>query len=264
MIVVGFMEFFKIINYQNMLSNNINHTALSISRYSYSLDKSKELLNKSGIKLELGLSDELISSGINTGYAWNKIFNEELKLYTNRAEVVSGINGVSIINSSFNKNGDGVNDIILNYRMKINVLENINLGFRLCNRGYFRSWIGKSIIDDSIYNSYDTTQEKVYITENGKVYHLSKNCTHINISVTKVMESKIDNFRNSNGAKYYKCELCVKNGSCNNGSVYITAEGKRYHYNQGCGRIERTVIEIDKTEIKNRKMCDRCKKLGGK
>ena len=257
---MGFMEFFKIINYQNMLGNNINQTALSIARYSYSLDKSKGLLNDTGIKEELGLSNELIISGINMGYAKNKIFTEELKVYTEKVDIVNGMKGISIITSSFDKNGDGVNDIRINYRINANVIGNTNFGFRLTNRCYFRSWIGKSIRSDSIDNNSDIKQEKVYITKNSKVFHLSKKCTHINIVVTKVLESKINNFRNSNGAKYYKCELCTKNSDSKNGEVYITAEGKRYHFNQNCGRIERTVIEIDKSEINDKKLCDRCKK----
>ena len=258
------MEFFKIINYQNMLSNNINQTALSIARYSYLLNKANDLLDTSLLKEESGVSEELINSGINIVYAWNKIFNQELKDYTKKVDIVNGINGISIITSSFDKNGDGVNDIRLNYRINAKVMGNINFGFRLTNRCYFRSWIGKSIRKDSIDNNLSITQEKVYITENGRVYHLSKNCTHINIIVTKVMESKIDNFRNSNGAKYYKCETCTKNVSSKNGEVYITAEGRRYHYNQSCGRIERNVIEVDKSEIKDMKLCDRCKKMGEK
>ena len=74
------------------------------------------------------------------------------------------------------------------------------------------------------------------------------------------MESKIENFRNSNGAKYYKCESCTKKACIENGEVYITADGKRYHYNQNCGSIERTVIEIEKSEINDKKLCERCKK----
>ena len=223
------------------------------------IDKVNDLVDKKEMELELNLPSQLINYGVNGSYAFNEIFSKEMKDYTKKVDVVNGIKGISIITSSFNKNGDGINDIRLNYRINAKVLDSAAFNFRLTNRCYFRSWIGKSIVNNNVENNL-VTQEKVYVTVNGTVYHLSKNCTHINIIATKVMESKIENFRNSNGAKYYACELCTKNSKSKNGEVYITAEGKRYHYDSKCGKIDRTVIEISKSEISDKKLCSRCEK----
>ena len=147
-----------------MLTNNVIQTALSIARYSYFLDKLKELWDTSEIKEELNLPNELINASINQGYAWNKIFTQDLKRYTKKVDITNGINGISIINSSINKSKDGINDIILNYRINAKLVGNIKYGFRLANRCYFRSWIGKSISGDSVDDSFYEVYEKVYIT----------------------------------------------------------------------------------------------------
>ena len=241
------MELFVILNYQNLVQHNVNRAALSIGRNSYSLDKIKELSDVNQITNDLGLSEELILSGINIGYAWNKIFTQELKEYTKKVDVTNGINGISIITSDINEDNNGINDIKVNYRISADILGNNKIGFCLSNRCYFRSWIGKSISEDMEQETIN--QQKVYITKNGKVYHLKRDCTHINIVITKVEAAKIEGYRNSNGAKYYACEVCVKNAKATNTEVYITTDGRKYHNTKECGKIERSIIEMDKSEV---------------
>ena len=109
----------------------------------------------------------------------------------------------------------------------------------MANRCYFRSWIGESICENAAEGL-----QKVYITKSGKVYHLYRDCTHIELSVHNVKFGELNELRNSYGGIYKKCERCVKKLPSENYIVYITDNGDSYHCNEKCSSIVRDVIEI--------------------
>ncbi len=105
----------------------------------------------------------------------------------------------------------------------------------------------------------DASDETVYVTENGTVYHTDRNCTYINVKLKKAALSEIPFLRSKSSAIYYPCESCgdVPSGKM----VYITDYGTRYHFDKECSRIERDVKEISKEYAESEGMGE-CKKCG--
>lgn len=108
---------------------------------------------------------------------------------------------------------------------------------------------------------YEQEEEKtkdpmVYITQTGKVYHESKDCTYLKLSIHSVQKKQISQLRNKGGGKYYACSDCKNFGN----EVYITDYGTTYHSSLNCHALKRTVYEIKKSQAieDGYKACSRC------
>lgn len=255
LLILSVYYFFNIINYQNIMQMSINNTAKSIQRYAYVLERGEDYGYKTLVEnYKIDIDKDIINNGVGMVYAWNKVTGGEVEKYTSLTNVFMGKKGINILNSDFNMDS-GENDLVINYKIGINVLGIKTLYYNLVNRCYFRSWIGESIIDIS-----DSIEQKiVYITSSGKVYHLYKNCSHIKLSVSSIMYKNIADLRNSNGGKYYKCEKCVHKSIGGNEVVYITDSGTAYHLNSTCSGIKRSINETDISKVGNMKLCSRCR-----
>ncbi len=113
-----------------------------------------------------------------------------------------------------------------------------------------RPWIG--FMEEGVFETY------VYITPDGEVYHLNRNCTHLKLSIRTVTMQKARRLKNVYGQKYRKCELCK---TAFGKMVYITTEGDCYHSERSCSGLKRTVRKIPFRQAGNRRPCSRC---GGK
>lgn len=97
----------------------------------------------------------------------------------------------------------------------------------------------------------------VFVTETGTVYHSTRECTHLRLSIKAVEYSSVSFQRNEAGGRYYPCEICSKGLPGN--IVYITKEGTRYHILASCSGIKRNVKEIPLEEAKEKyRPCSRC------
>ena len=91
------------------------------------------------------------------------------------------------------------------------------------------------------------SEEMVYVTEYGTVYHRSLGCSHLNFNIRTVDHNDIGKERANDGSKYYPCEYCMSHGghpSC----VYVTDDGNRYHSTLSCGALKRTIKEVPVSE----------------
>lgn len=122
-------------------------------------------------------------------------------------------------------------------------------------RAKARKWIGAEGKND------DTNEDpKVYITQTGKVYHNSKDCTYLKLSIQSVSKDQVSQLRNTNGGKYYACSDCKNFGE----TVYITDYGTTYHSSLNCHALKRTIYEIKESQAieKGYRACSRCAKGG--
>lgn len=87
----------------------------------------------------------------------------------------------------------------------------------------------------------------VYVTPNQEVYHVSRNCTHLELNVKKV----------SGTANRSPCRYC---GRKKTGKYYIAEEGRVYHCNRNCSGLKRTVYRVKKSEVHGKGVCQRCGK----
>lgn len=166
---------------------------------------------------------------------------EKLKILNTKKDL-------NFIGSTF-VDSDGVVDITVSYGVKIPFFPMIEQKF--VQRARRRAWVGKDGLDS--LNKDD--EEIVYLAQNGSVYHLYSDCSHIKLSVKTVDSSQIGGLRNSNGGKYHPCERCKPSLT---GSVYITSDGDRYHSISNCSGIKRSVKEVHKSEVQGMNVCKRC------
>ena len=128
--------------------------------------------------------------------------------------------------------------------------------FRMANRYYGHIWNGYGLSD-----SGDTEEnvQTVYVTETGTVYHISTECTHLNLSVRSVLAFDIDNWRNQGGGRYYPCGKCA-GGALVPNVFYITEEGDRYHYSADCSGLKRTTssMTLEQALDAGSRPCSRC------
>ena len=97
----------------------------------------------------------------------------------------------------------------------------------------------------------------VYVTESGQVYHKKLSCSYLKLSVTKVSGSSISSRRNAYGEKYHACETCSLHQKPA-ASVCITDKGNRYHNQESCSGLKRSVRLIKESELSGMHVCSRC------
>lgn len=257
------LHFIFLINFQNILNQNMINTAWDISRYTYTAQRTGNIIKKdtgmadekdsrSDKLSQLSVSETLIRGGLTSAYALNKILDNELKKLAKDLGIFMRLSEIKMMESDFFEQENV--DLAVSYTAKIPMLSSNVYKMSFINRCYFRNFIGESI--DVKSKSFLT---KVYITKSGTVYHTNKDCTHINLSVVFVEFSQLPLLRNKGGGKYKKCERCVKYKIKGNEHVIITTSGDRYHTEDRCSGIIRDVISIDINQVGDRKLCKRCK-----
>lgn len=101
------------------------------------------------------------------------------------------------------------------------------------------------------------TQEVVYVTDYGLVYHKSMNCTYLELSIQAVSASDIENLRNESGGKYHPCESCGEK-IVTGGRVFITNYGDRYHTSLDCSKVKRNIYAVPLDEVYGLGGCSKC------
>ncbi len=163
----------------------------------------------------------------------------------------------SLLRSSVMKASDIV-DLRADYQLKP-ALNFFKLpGLSMTSRAYAKAWTGYDA-EGSVTDGSDE-ERIVYITETGKVYHLSRSCSHLNLTIIAIKNGTQDSYRNKSGEKYTACALCGK-APASQSSIYITSEGNSYHSSLSCSALKRTIYEIPISEVGSRKACSLC---GGK
>jgi len=242
-LAICFMMYFtEVVRVQAEIGNEIYKQGKNLSLYSYvySLAENSEIIQQ-------GLIEDLGSSALSSMYVKSKITRElgEDYFVNNNIE-----NGISLILSTYMQEDDMI-DIIAIYRIEI-PCNFFHVGKILAlQRCRMRGWTG---YDNS--SGTENGEEIVYITPNGTVYHKSASCTHINLSISTVSLGEVRNLRNSDGGKYYECEICGEETS--SGQVYITETGDRYHNSRECSGLKRGIMAVPISKVGGRGPCQRC------
>lgn len=189
---------------------------------------------------------------IETEYVRNKVINEVGKEYLDNSYIIGGSKGIYA--NIFAKAEDGILDISLIYKMNIpfNIFKLSSIPF--VSRIKVHTWIGKTDTDKDIKGKY------VYVTPNGQVFHLYKDCSYIYSKIENSKVDEIDNIRNESGGKYYPCVVCT-NQSTAQEYVFYTKYGIRYHSNSKCRNLYSNIYCIDYEIAKEKyRLCSKCEK----
>lgn len=148
-------------------------------------------------------------------------------------------------------------DLIVTYRMDIpfSLLPIPDISMR--QRVHTRAFTGV----ERRGQDENRTDTIVYVTETGRVYHLTRECTYLKLSISQILYGDLLTKRNESGGKYKACEKCCKNKSLtDSSSIWITNYGDRYHTTASCSGLKRSIREIPLSEVGNRTLCSKCGK----
>ncbi len=160
--------------------------------------------------------------------------------------IIGGADGVSFIGSTY-LDDEGYVCLRVSYRVGINVPI---IGSLSGERSYVirqKAYVG----DEARLKESEPSADDiyVYITDNREAYHISRCCTHLDLSVTPGTKSAAK----SNG--YSPCEFCGKDAK---EAVLITNHGNRYHSRVDCIGLNRTVYRVKKSQVEGLGACERC------
>lgn len=192
------------------------------------------------------------SLGLTYLYAAGKVQAKLGTAYLDNSPLAGGASSISWLRSSVMQKDDCI-DLVAEYRIEPPAAV---VGYQSCilyNRIRTRAWTG---YDNAGSNQGGNAEEEiVYITPDGTVYHRSRGCSYLKLSIAAVDKGFLDTQRNENGSKYYPCGEC--GASCGS-TVYITNYGSRYHSSLGCSGLKRTIIAVPISEAGGRGACGKC------
>lgn len=114
-----------------------------------------------------------------------------------------------------------------------------------------RCWVGYTGESFSEYEG----QQMVYVTPDGEVCHVDRDCTYLQLSVRQISSGELITARNASGEIYDACEYC---GKGTGGMVYVTDYGGSYHRLRTCPGLKRTIMAIPRSEASGKRFCSRC------
>lgn len=193
----------------------------------------------------------LTSLGITYIYAANRVRSGLGSGYLEQSPMSGGINWTR---SRIMQEEDCI-DLVAVYRVApFSVMMGYDARY-LYNRIRTRAWTGY----DNAGAASDGAdgEELVYITPEGTVYHRSRSCAYLRLSIMAVDIGFLETMRSKNGEIYYPCEEC---GQDCGSTVFVTGYGNRYHATLQCSGIKRTVLAVRISETEGRGACSKCAK----
>ncbi len=204
------------------------------------------------VAAEWNVSDTEEESGMNISALIKAelYFSRQLKKQKCPIKYINyGIAGISLMQSDFSANYVELKAV---YRMKLPVRMLGNIQYQIVQVAKCRKWTG--------YQTGQNEQENdewLYYTEHGTVYHASRSCTYLDLSIRGITYAQAGSSRNKSGGKYHKCEKCGKNAAVH-GMVYITDYGDCYHSSLTCSGLKRSIYMIRRSKAANKRMCSKC------
>lgn len=177
---------------------------------------------------------------------------------TIKSEIKKNVKNAEDISAAFSTYDaeSGILDMVINYDYKIPFLPGQTKALNNCQRLRCRAWIG-SDMTEGISGGNESDETIVYVTETGTVYHKTKSCSYLDLSIHSVGSQEITDLRNKSGAKYYGCPLCAKSGKPAS-IVYVTDYGTSWHNTTACSGLKRKIKQVDISKVQNLKPCSKC------
>lgn len=225
---------------RTVIYDGLHETAAYLAEYSYAY----ELAEKGA---DMGPYAEGMADGVSLVLANRKIREYIDDKDTVNTYVDGGMSGVKVINAELSDGGFVC--LKVRYMLKINLPFAGGSTVGCVDRIRQRAYLGYDRSQDD-----DDDEEYVYVAENGSVYHNSRSCYHIRISVRSVSGEVLDDRYSGLSA----CRICGRYKS--NGVIYVTEQGDKYHYSLGCSGLKRTIYRKKKSECGGLPQCSECGK----
>ena len=245
--VLYLIQMFGVLRAELMIAQAGITSAREAAVFSYAAERLADGENAAAQTLLEIFDREIVRDATMTGVFYVRCDAEALR----RARVAQGLGGIWVDTEEDN---DKQREEIY-YRVKpSNVLSTERVRYYVL-RIVYRNWTGEG---RTVTNGEEMTEDTVYMTEHGSVYHLDRLCSHIRIATDAVLAEAVGDERNVSGARYYACEFCspvLQRGT----QVFITSYGTRYHASSTCSAIKRNVRECSLEEVRQTyPPCSRC------
>ena len=237
-LLVGILQLSRAVQTEGAVRTSLWEVGKRLSTYAYITECGEEE----------GLTDKLFGTGA-MAYTYTTFLAHEGKEYWNNSMVSGGSNGFSFLLSTYLKE-DGYLDLIVTYKLRIPFPLTGDIYLPQIQRCRVRGWIGEK-------DGVEEKEEMVYITESGTVYHLTRSCSHLTLTIQEISPGNLPQARNSSGGKYVPCEKCGKD-SLQGKNYYITKEGDCFHTTRNCSGLKRTILTIPLSQVGSRSLCKRC------
>lgn len=180
-----------------------------------------------------------------------RFYQKVLESDIDKKEIQGGVMGLNLLASHVDRT---------KIRLTVNYAVNLELpffgqkGLRLTQTAATRRWVGWN-------PSMEENDESrlVYVTPNGRAYHLNRSCSYLNIRLEAVSKWVLPMKRSNDGSKYYACPFCKNRKS---GTYYIANYGNRYHKDRSCPAIKRSVRQMSLKDARAHGY-HACSKCGG-
>lgn len=236
--LVGILQLGRAVQTEGAIRTSLWEVGKKLSTYAYITEYGEEE----------GQIDKLFGTGALV-FTYTSFLAQEGREYWNQSMVSGGSSGFSFFLSSYLKE-DGYLDLIVTYKLRIPFPLTGDIYLPQVQRCRVRGWIGEKDIRKE-------QEEMVYITESGSVYHLTKDCSHLKLTIQEISAGRLPQARNGSGGKYTPCEKCGKE-PLQGKSYYITKEGDCFHTKRSCSGLRRTVLTIPRSQAGGRSLCKRC------
>ena len=245
MALLSVLSFLEIIRLQNGITMGLREAGMPMSVYGYACGQMTE-------GKTVDLSGWLPNVTLSYGYAGSRVEKFLGAEYLENAPLIQGAGTIRYYRSSIMEKDDRI-DLVALYTVE----PFFNLAFlpqlQIYSRYYGRAWTGYEVGN----NGDDHTSEiNVYVTPGGRVYHMSRYCTHLQLTILSCSMETVAEKRNENGSRYRPCAFC--GGGLQNGKIYITPDGDCYHKSINCSGLKRTIDVIPLSQVGGRGRCSRC------
>ena len=171
-------------------------------------------------------------------------FRKELGTYRLPEKYIRG--GKHAITMAKSDTSDNYINLQVNYDIKLPITFFEVKGVSICQKSKSHKWIGDRT--DGEQSDY------VYVTKHGTVYHRSRKCHYLDLSITGTDYAQINGMRNKNEHKYSACSECVAKNYIPK-LVYVTDYGTCYH---ACSGLKRTIYLVLLEETGGKRACGKC------
>lgn len=271
--VMAVMYFIQVMAVRAHVNEALYITLKKSAGYAYVYENFNEYAGNKAVDAGIADNNTIDSNngGIRKGMVVETIrrmFLKELgSEYAKDNNIVNGDAGFIFISSKVLQ-GNSVIDIKVSYYIKnpFDIFGDTKI--KIADRKRINAWLGED--KDGYSDVKKDSQEYVYITAGGEVYHTDSQCTHLLRYIKKCERTDIDELRNNSGAKYYACQICSdisgkydneagNEASGENSHIYYTEYGTRYHGSNRCTELMRNVQKVKKSDVENRRLCEKCK-----
>lgn len=236
---IQLMSLISLIQLHSALEASLHQEVARASLQAYAYDRA-------GVDITSGVGN-IVEETLLKG----RVISRTGKEYLDHSMIKGGSGGIHILYTGADERQDVI-DVILFYQVRpvVDILGFTE--FTMANRCCMKAWTGYR---PDTGEEGESAEELVYITETGTVYHKSKNCTHLSLSIRSVETDSLYALRNEGGGKYYACEHCGKGAGT---IVFLTDQGNRYHTSLYCSGLKRTVYTVTVSQAGGRGPCRRC------